>query len=365
MKVLYIYPKPQEQQAGLERVNIRNRELLEQSMAEVKTFEVPLTTKVQTFIGLLEGYCGGIRYKRVKEIFSILDEEPVDVVFLWSSKSGKLAKQIANRFHQIKIVTFFHNVEIQYGEEELKIAPSLKNRFINLVVRSNERHAVENSNSLITMNQRDNMLLKRYYNRTADLILPLGMSDVYLKSISPDRFNNTNIMLKLIFVGSAFFANIDGLEWLLQNVFSKLSNVELLIIGKNMDKHFTQSYDDARNARVKVSGYVEDLEEVYEQCHIVISPIFHGGGMKTKTAEAMMYGCPIIGSKEAFEGYDVDYNQIGAQCNTAKEFIDAINRMRTSEVLIQCARYARNIFLRKYETNALSDKMSYFLSSMA
>ena len=303
MKVLYIYPKPQEQQAGLERVNIRNRELLEQSMAEVKTFEVPLTTKVQTFIGLLEGYCGGIRYKRVKEIFSILDEEPVDVVFLWSSKSGKLAKKIANRFHQIKIVTFFHNVEIQYGEEELKIAPSLKNRFINLVVRSNERHAVENSNSLITMNQRDNMLLKRYYNRTADLILPLGMSDVYLKSISPDRFNNPNIMLKLIFVGSAFFANIDGLEWLLQNVFSKLSNVELLIIGKNMDKHFTQSYDDARNARVKVSGYVEDLEEVYEQCHIVISPIFHGGGMKTKTAEAMMYGCPIIGSKEAFEGY--------------------------------------------------------------
>jgi len=35
----------------------------------------------------------------------------------------------------------------------------------------------------------------------------------------------------------------------------------------------------------------------------VILPIISGSGMKTKTAEALMYGKSIIGIKEAFEGY--------------------------------------------------------------
>ena len=158
------------------------------------------------------------------------------------------------------------------------------------------------------------------------------------------------------------FAKLDARQISMQEAANQLDmSVDKMFSYKEM---IMGKIESLRRLQEKCSHDVEDLEEVYEQCHIVISPIFHGGGMKTKTAEAMMYGCPIIGSKEAFEGYDVDYNQIGAQCNTAKEFIDAINRMRTSEVLIQCARYARNIFLRKYETNALSDKMSYFLSSM-
>ena len=38
----------------------------------------------------------------------------------------------------------------------------------------------------------------------------------------------------------------------------------------------------------------------------VIMPIFMGGGMKVKTAEALMNGKTIFGSKEAFEGYDLE-----------------------------------------------------------
>ena len=47
--------------------------------------------------------------------------------------------------------------------------------------------------------------------------------------------------------------------------------------------------------------------------------------MKTKTIEAMSYGKTIIGTDECFQGIECDYSEIGALCNTAEEFIVAIN----------------------------------------
>lgn len=38
----------------------------------------------------------------------------------------------------------------------------------------------------------------------------------------------------------------------------------------------------------------------------MVMPIFSGSGMKVKTAEALMYGKFLIGTKEAFEGYEID-----------------------------------------------------------
>ena len=52
--------------------------------------------------------------------------------------------------------------------------------------------------------------------------------------------------------------------------------------------------------------------------------------MKTKTVEALSYGKAIIGTDEAFVGIDADFNKIGAKCNTADEFIKAINNFSGS-----------------------------------
>lgn len=365
MKLLHIYPEPLRHQAGSERVNLRNRELLELTCKDVTFYEIPQTTRFQTFLRLIAGFCGGISHDIANEIFSILDNGDYDVIFLWSSKAGKLSKMISRRYPDIKIITFFHNVEIQYAEEELNLSPSLKNRFISRVVCRNERDAVNHSSSLIVMNDRDSRLLGKYYNTKANLILPLGMTDSYCKPVDCTRFTTAVSKLKLLFVGSAFFANIDGVRWFIEHVFPHLANVELLIAGKGMDCQFAPINDSDRNASVSVMGYVDRLDEIYEWAHIVVSPIFHGGGMKTKTAEAMMYGCPIIGTDEAFEGYDVEYDKIGAICNAPEDFINAIDRMRKdSESLGHCAEYARMTFLHKYHTDSLKDKMTDFLENL-
>lgn len=366
-KILYIYSAPQQQQAGGDRVNIRNLELLRLSGHAVSVYEIkpPQADKVKTFWRLFWGYTYGINSSVIKDIIDVIRDEPVDYVFLSSSIYGLLAKIIANKFPDIKVIVFFHNIEKQYYEELLSSSPTFKNKLISRAAKINERHAVGYGDYYITMNLRDDRLLRDYYDKESNLILPLGFTDTYSRQVDKSRFDGLTEKTKLLFVGSAFFANINGVRWFIDNVYHHLRNVEFKIVGKNMDCHFNSSYNPSNNSSIEVMGYVDDLTLVYETAHIVVSPIFDGGGMKTKTAEAMMYGCPIIGTDEAFEGYDVEHDKIGVRCNTADEFISSIERLSSSEgELFNKANNARNHFMKSLETDALVNRFQSFMGNL-
>ena len=101
---------------------------------------------------------------------------------------------------------------------------------------------------------------------------------------------------------------------------------------------------------MQVVGTVDCLETWYEKADVVISPIFLGSGMKTKTAEALMYGKPILGTKEAFEGYDTDPAKVGALCNTATEFIETIGKIQQDyDWIEQHGIYARKEYKTRYD----------------
>jgi polysaccharide biosynthesis protein PslH len=70
---------------------------------------------------------------------------------------------------------------------------------------------------------------------------------------------------------------------------------------------------------------VDSLAEWYRNAHFVIAPIFDGSGMKTKVAEALMFGKKIIGTPEAFSGYEDVADRAGQICKSADDFVSAIN----------------------------------------
>jgi hypothetical protein len=57
----------------------------------------------------------------------------------------------------------------------------------------------------------------------------------------------------------------------------------------------------------------------------VIAPIFDGSGMKTKVAEALMHGKKVVGTPEAFSGYEKVAERAGWCCSSPTEFVTAIN----------------------------------------
>lgn len=341
-RLLYIGDNPNKVKNGGDWVNQRNIFALKTIYKEnFHTYSVMCKNSFKTFANLLRNYMLGLSPHIVKEITKYIRDNNIDSIFLSTSKFGKLAKILRKEFPNLKIYVFFHNIEKQYTTEEVRINPTWKNKFIAKKTAYNEALSCEFADKIILLNQRDNLLLNKLYGKTANILLPTTFIDKFESGLKTK--NATNRPLTLLFVGFAFFANIEGVTWFIKNILPHLQNCKLQVVGNGMNQIFTSSDN------LEVYGYVDDLASFYYNADIVVLPIFSGGGMKTKTAEALMYGCPIIGTQEAFEGYNIDYNKIGGLANTKEEMIASINRLKNNPILIEKAsKYARTIFKQSY-----------------
>lgn len=106
----------------------------------------------------------------------------------------------------------------------------------------------------------------------------------------------------------------------------------------------------------------EVLDEYYKNADIFIAPINSGGGMKTKVAEAMMFGLPVIGTSEAFCGYDIDISSVGYRADSSEDFIQFIKELDGDrKLLFEKSQKARLLFEEKYSIkSSLSNLESIF-----
>ena len=178
-------------------------------------------------------------------------------------------------------------------------------------------YVVKKSALISTLNNRDAQSLKRWYNREADFILPIAMDDLGEESLntcgSPSVYYG-------LFVGSAIAPNIEGLKWFFENVAPFTKGLQYKIVGSCCDYFRNQDLP----SNVILEGGVDDLDSFYRNASFVICPIFSGSGMKTKTIEALRYGKTIIGTKEAFEGIDVNFDGVGLKSDNPEDHIKKI-----------------------------------------
>lgn len=301
-----------------------------------------LASRYINYIGMRDG----ISKRTEQEIVDYISEINPDYIFYDGSTWGNIAEKINDKENTI---VFFHNIERQYTLERVK-----KGNILCLLrywaTCKCERKQIENVEKYICLNDRDNKLLEEYYSREANLILPITFSD----SWKDGEYGNEREEF-LLFVGSYFDANVQGIKWFVKEVLPNI-DFNIKIVGKGMEQLRGEKFlENVR--RVEVIGGVDDLAPYYKKAAAVIMPIFMGGGMKVKTAEALMNGKTIFGSKEAFEGYDLEDISGLYLCEDKDGFINAINDFKNREH----ANFninIRNLFLDKYETDAYIKKFS-------
>ena len=279
----------------------------------------------------------------VKFLKTVLKRKKYDVIYIGYSSCGKYAEIIKTYDKNIKVVTFFHNVEYDYWNSQANFN-KYKVYLASYISKINEKKAMQYSDVVIALNERDSNRLSELYGRKADLLLPTSFLDTENRHTLEMISKKKNAVNKLLFIGSDFYPNKHGITWFIEKVLPSLKNVELVIVGRGTEK-WKECFD--KYSAVKIYGGVENIQSYYYEADAVIAPIFLGSGMKTKTAEALMFGKYIFGTQEAFEGYDITYSKVGALCNTEQEFIDSINRFietyngRYNE-------YSRKVFEEKY-----------------
>lgn len=304
--------------------------------------------KLQLVLNSLVGLMGGVTYKNKKILLKEIIHQKYEVIFLDNSCLGGLAKSIKSKNKLLKVITFFHNVETKYYDERSKVENKLY-KILSCSAYFNEKQAVIYSDKIITLNSRDSNQIEKIYKRKSDLELPVSLEDNYYEyqSESSKELKNRFGVFG-IFVGSKFFANVEAIKWIKDNIFDKI-----LIVGKGME-----DFKRLESENFKIIGTVKDLEPYYSAAQYVIMPIFSGAGMKVKTAEALMYGKNILATHEALEGYNISHNDGIIICKNNKEFKKGITKLLKKTIYNS---KSRENFIKNHSNESLFQRFNMLL----
>lgn len=315
--------------------------------------------KILKFINWIKLNNGGINSENNGQVLDIINNNNYEYIFLDSSVYGKLAKYIKINKPKTKIVTFFHDVSKFWSKSLIKTSKEIKGTIRLCTYHPsyvyNESKTIQYTDHIISLNQRDAKLIESEYRKNVNEIIPVNIKDKFLE----ERINNNpkNETIEILFVGAYYLPNIVGIKWFIDNVMNNI-NAKLIIVGKGMDALKEEINVD----NVEVHGFVEDLDSYYYNSDLVIAPIFDGGGMKVKIAEALMYGKTIVGTTEAFEGYDLDIEKVGYKCDDKNSFIESIEDFIKNKNLNKYNEFSRNEFLEKYEYENCLKKMKFIFN---
>jgi len=266
------------------------------------------------------GYIDGLDAEAAARMAGTIEDRKVRKVFVDGSNLGQAAKLVASRFPDVEVTTFFHNVEARFFWGALKRSWSIHALGVLAANYLAERKAVRHSDKIICLSHRDSQLLLGLYGRAATHVSPIALEDKVPERAGSALGLGPPREKFVLFVGGAFYANRDGIAWFVENVVPHLS-IKTMVVGKGLEAMKNRL---EREGRVEVVGAVDSLAGWYRDATVVVAPIFDGSGMKTKVAEALMHGKRVIGTPEAFSGYEDVVDQVGRVCSTASEFVDAI-----------------------------------------
>jgi hypothetical protein len=135
---------------------------------------------------------------------------------------------------------------------------------------------------------------------TIPLVMDLPPEDALYERAAGARHDAA---VRLLFIGSfAHVNNREAARWLVKRLAPELRTERvpfaMVIAGLRAPAWLRK----AAGAGVTVISDAPDLEPLYRGADIVLAPLAHGGGTKTKTLEAMAWGLPVVGTPQAFTG---------------------------------------------------------------
>jgi hypothetical protein len=276
---------------------------------------IPATkNKFDTLVKNCMGYASYLSPQAERIVLQYIETEKYTILFLDISNFGRIAKKIKNQFPSVKIITFFHNVEYMYVLSMIRIQGI---QYLSMLYASwyNEKLAVRYSDMAIAINERDKNIIEKKYKRHIFSILAPWYEDYGIR----DEYKAMPVSypLQVLFLGSWFYANVAGIKWFIDKVLPKV-NIKLTVVGRDMEK---LKYYYLENDKLTILGTVQNIDDVYNQADCVVAPIFDGAGMKIKTGDALRRGKTVVGTREAFTGYDITHGVEGYICETIEDFI--------------------------------------------
>lgn len=318
--------------------------------------------RIQKVCRWLQGNMTFISNQIIREMCVIIRQHNIKTVFIEDSVFGNLVKKIKDAYPDVRIISFYHDIKANLYRQWKKTSSIFWQIEYSIGIHQekiNQKYCDVN----LVFNQRDSDLFYRIYGKRPEgiIALPASIPDL------PEEYKNLTTKRTdkkvLLFVGKKYLPNIHGLEWFYKNVLPQLKGeFEVQIVGRGLE--YLQ--DDLIDSHINVIGEVDSLNEYYENADIVIAPLFEGGGMKSKTVEAISFGKTFVGTTESLFGFwetmdDTIKEKSVMQCDTIDAWVSVLNRLIDSEISkFNLALF--ELFQQKFSYEAMRDMLKEYLA---
>lgn len=155
-----------------------------------------------------------------------------------------------------------------------------------------------------------------------------------------------------VFLGSLNLShNAYGIQHFIEEEFSglvkKIPNVRIFIIGAGASEELKRLVT-LHEGKIKLMGFVDDIDDLLSRACAMISPLLFGSGMKLKIIDALRCGIPIVSTEIGIEGIEIA-SSVGVKIeNSLHRFADAMQEYLDAETNEAASEANRKAFRRTY-----------------
>ena len=220
-------------------------------------------------------------------VFDRLRAKPVDLVILAFGASEFAARLRPLGASSVALKGFFTDRRIRLGE-------ALPTPFVT----PDALKTLALATRVAFSNRSDLDLYARLSGRPNGMLIGMG----FKAQIQPAPGGRPT----LLFVGARSQPNIESLSWFLDEVWpiirASVREVELRVVGSVADGFAGRSWPG-----VRFMGFVSSLADQYCDAAVVVAPLVSGSsGIKTKIAEALSFGRPVVTTSLGVDPGDPD-----------------------------------------------------------
>lgn len=281
-------------------------------------------SRLQTALYNFLGYSATLTPPSAARILHRIETLRPATVWLDSSMIGRLAGPIRKRLPNVRILTFFQNIEFDVQKarvrrENVLYLPSCASDWLN------ERLTLKHADVVMMLTEADSLRSKSLYGRAADFIVPVSLPDTAPAGVARSGATATGSDAYLLFVGTVYGPNLEAARFIADELASRLPpGLRVVIAGRGLETYA----DSLSRSNVTVLGGVDDLAPLYAGASFVLAPVFSGGGMKVKIAEALMHGRRVLASPFAAIGYEKSVRSGGTVvCNGVDDYVAMCARL--------------------------------------
>lgn len=243
------------------------------------------------------GYSEVSGRKQVRAVEECLERKP-DAIF--AHRLPSMCPLMLTRAKLPPVFFDFDDIEHIVLSRAIEQRKSLKAKLLYLLIpamKRGEQSAISMAAETYVCSGNDRKYIEREFHQLGAFIIP---NSVDIPHSHPD-----STAPNLLFLGSDYGANIDAAEFMAGEIWpavrSSVPDAKLIIAGISPERLKNRG----RYAPgIEITGFVHDLDSLYQFSRVIVTPILVGGGTRYKIIEAAAYAKPVVSTSMGAEGLE-------------------------------------------------------------